>query len=88
MTQAVNLMLLFVDGEFTQSQIDSLIWILRQMDNLGIDYSGLLEWADPFLPMSVRNALHNAGLASYPIWERNVFFNILFYWVLFGWIWM
>ena len=87
--QLVNLFLTIIGaGQMTDIQARVLIGLLQGLNRLGVDYSEILEWATPLLPMSVRNMLHDEGLAHFPIWQRSLFWNMVFYWLLFGWIWM
>ena len=72
----------------TQAQLDILIKILETLKKLGIDYKPLLEAVDGYLPFAVKAALHDAGLMSYPIWERDFTMYLVFKYLLFGWIWM
>ena len=72
----------------TDAQVNLLIGILKTLKTLGIDYTGVLEAVDGLLPMTVKAALHDAGLMSYPIWERDFIAYLIFRYLLFGWIWM
>ena len=74
--------------KLTDAQINILIGILNTLKRLGVDYTGVLEAVDDLLPMSVKAALHDAGLMSYPIWERNFLAYLIFKYLLFGWLWM
>ena len=72
----------------TSQQLDLLINILNGLKLIGFDYTKVLDAVDDNLPISAKAALHKAGLKSYPIWERNLFANIIFKYLFFGWIWM
>ena len=86
--QLEALLLEFKDGQVTGTRLLRVAQQLIIMDMHGIDYSGTFEWARSFLPMNVKAALHDAGLASFPIWERDPLMHFIFYWILFGWLWM
>ena len=75
---------------FNDDQVDLFVRTLREMERLGLDIDPIVEWAVENLPLpiQVRARLHREGLYSFPIWERNMFFNVIFYVFLFGWIWM
>ena len=89
-------LLKFIDGNdlasLTEKQLDALMLILKGLKALNIDYAEILKLADDTLPnglpITVKAALHKAGLMNYPIWERDLFFNFIFKWFLFGWAWM
>ena len=72
----------------TNAQITILVNTLKALKALGVDYSGFLERISPLLPFSAKAALHDAGLASYPIWERDLMYYLIFKYLLFGWLWM
>jgi len=72
----------------TEAQLDILIKILEALKKAGINYAPLLEAVDGYLPFTVKAALHDAGLMSYPIWERDFMMYLVFRYLLFGWIWM
>jgi len=36
----------------------------------------------------VKAALHDAGLMSYPIWERDFMWHLIVKYLLIGWLWM
>ena len=40
------------------------------------------------LPITFKNLLHKNGIYSFPFYERSVFWNFIFKWLLFGWFWM
>jgi len=75
-------------ANLTTQELNLLKAILEGLKLLGVDYTAILRRYDSQLPVSVKSALHRAGLMNYPIWERNVFFNIIFKYLLFGWLWM
>jgi len=75
-------------SSLTDAQVNILIGILRLLKALNVDYSSLLESVDSLLPFSVKAALHDAGLMSYPIWERDMLMYFVFRYLLFGWLWM
>ncbi len=75
-------------GKITETQTTWLIKTLTTMKTLGINYDSILETVSPYLPMSVKAALHDAGLAEYPIWERDMLMYFVFRYLLFGWVWM
>jgi len=75
-------------GSLTQAQLDTLILILNGLKKAGVNYKPLLEMVDGALPFTVKAALHDAGLMSYPIWERDFTMYLVFKYLLFGWIWM
>ena len=64
--------------------VDTLLTLQR----LGLDVDAFLAEVDHLLPMAVRAALHDAGLINIPIWERDPLMHFIFYWILFGWLWM
>jgi len=72
----------------SQQELKRITGYLEILKAIGIDYSAILESVRDELPISVKAALHKAGLAKYPIWERSAFFNFFFKVFLFGWIWM
>jgi len=72
----------------TKDQMNLLVEILGYLKLLGFDYTKLLDAVKDQLPIAAKAALHKAGLMSYPVWERNVFVNLIFKYLLFGWIWM
>lgn len=72
----------------TDEQIALLIEGLNFLKNLHLDVASYLEAHADQLPMALKAALHQAGLASFPLWERSAFWNFVFKWLLFGWIWM
>ena len=72
----------------SKTDINLLVALLEGLQFLGIDYKTLLNSVSGQLPIAVKAALHKAGLMKYPIWERSVFFNLIFKIFLFGWIWM
>ena len=75
-------------ANLTESQLNTLITILTALKKAGVNYKPLLEAADGILPFAVKAALHDAGLMSYPIWERDYLMYLVFRYLLFGWIWM
>lgn len=70
------------------TQIKWLINTLTALQKGKIDYTKLLDAVSENLSFAVKAALHEAGLASYPIWERDVFYHYFFKYILFGWLWM
>ncbi|MDR2687190.1 MAG: hypothetical protein LBB75_05510 [Oscillospiraceae bacterium] len=72
----------------TEAQVGIFIKILETLKKAGVDYVPLLEAADGYLPFTVKAALHDAGLMSYPIWERDAMMYLVFRYLLFGWVWM
>jgi len=72
----------------TEAQLNILIKILDTLKKAGINYAPLLEAVDEYLPFTVKAALHDAGLMSYPIWERDFMMYLVFKYLLFGWLWM
>jgi len=72
----------------TEAQLNTLIGILNTLKKVGINYVPLLEAVDGYLPFTVKAALHDAGLMSYPIWERDFMMYLVFKYLLFGWLWM
>ena len=93
--QAINPLLPLIEfiaqnnlQDLNEAQTKLLIEILKLLKTLNIDYSGLLASVDSLLPMSVKAALHEAGLANYPIWERDMMWYLIFRYLLFGWYWM
>ena len=40
------------------------------------------------LPITFKNLLHKNGIYSFPFYERSVFWNFIFKWLLLGFIWM
>jgi hypothetical protein len=72
----------------TAQELNLLKALLEGLKLLGIDYTAVLKKYDSQLPVAVKAALHDAGLMSYPIWERSVFFNFIFKYLLLGWLWM
>ena len=72
----------------TEGQLSTLIGILTALKKAGINYKPLLDAVSGYLPMVVKAALHDAGLMSYPIWERDFLMYLIFKYLLFGWIWM
>jgi len=75
-------------NNLSTQEINLLKGILEGLKFVGVDYASVLRRYDSQLPISVKSALHNAGLMNYPIWERNVFFNFIFKYLLLGFIWM
>ena len=61
---------------------------LEGLKLIGFDYTAILKSVDGSLPIAVKAALHKAGLMNYPIWERSLFWNLVFKYLLFGWVWM
>ena len=84
-TAALNSLL---GSSLGDAAIGAFITTLQTLQNLGFDVSGFLEAVDDVLPMSVKAALHDAGIKSYPIWERDMLFYLIFRYLLFGWYWM
>jgi len=72
----------------TEAQLSILIGILNTLKKAGVNYVPLLEAVDGYLPFTVKAALHDAGLMSYPIWERDYMMYLVFKYLLFGWLWM
>ena len=68
--------------------IAAFVNTLLTLQRLGLDVEAFLEEVDHLLPMAVRAALHDAGLINIPIWERDPLMHFIFYWILFGWLWM
>jgi len=68
--------------------IQAFVNSMGGLQNLGFNVAGFLEAVDDLLPMAVKAALHDAGVASYPIWERDMLFYLIFRYLLFGWLWM
>jgi len=75
-------------ASMTDAQLSSFIKILSGLKSLGVDLSSYLAPIAKGLPIPVKAALQQAGLMQFPIWERSYFFNFIFKWLLFGWIWM
>jgi len=73
-----------MDGATTQKFIDNL----KTVKDKGADMAKYLAPAEEKLPYAVKNAIHKAGVKSYPIYERSAFFNFVFKWFLLGWVWM
>ena len=69
-------------------EINLLKALLEGLKFLGVDYTAVLKQYNKQLPVAVKSALHSAGLMKYPIWERNLFFNFIFKYLLLGFIWM
>jgi len=72
----------------TDAQLNILIKILDTLKKAGVNYRPLLDAVSGYLPFRVKAALHDAGLMSYPIWERDFMWYLVFKYLLFGWIWM
>jgi len=72
----------------TDAQLGILIKILETLKKANINYKPLLDAVDDYLPFAVKAALHDAGLMSYPIWERDFMMYLVFRYLLFGWVWM
>jgi len=75
-------------ANLTEAQVNILIGILNTLKKAGVNYKPLIEAIDGYLPFAVKAALHDAGLMSYPIWERDFMMYLVFKYLLFGWIWM
>jgi len=72
----------------TEAQLNLLILTLNGLKALGVDYASILTPLRPVLPFAVKAALHDAGLMSYPIWERDFMWYLIVKYLLFGWLWM
>ena len=89
MRQAMNaLTTLLANTTFGEIPINAFVETLLTLQRLGLDVGAFIESVEDLLPMAVKAALHDAGLASFPIWERDPLAHFIFYWILFGWLWM
>ena len=87
--QAMNaLTVLLANTTLGEIPINAFVNTLLGLQRLGLDVERFLEEVDHLLPMAVRAALHDAGLINIPVWERNPLIHFIFYWILFGWLWM
>jgi len=68
--------------------ITAFVNAMKSLQNRGFDVESFLDSVDHRLPMPVKAALHDAGVKSYPIWERDMMFYLIFRYLLFGWFWM
>ena len=79
-------------SEMTEKQQESVINLLNWIPDLkGNPLIGdILKSIDKQynLPITFKNLLHKNGIYSFPFYERSVFWNFIFKWLLFGWIWM
>jgi len=89
---ALNLLKGFDPANMTEKQQKSLIESLNNLPGLkGNEAVGkLLRDLDKQykLPITFKNLLHKNGIYSFPFYERSVFWNFIFKWLLFGWFWM
>lgn len=74
--------------KITDTQVTWIVNTIKRMKDNNVEYAYILDAVANQLPYAVKSALHDAGLAKFPIWERSAFFNFIFKWLLFGWIWM
>jgi len=78
--------LLNIDLEnLTKQQLDGLVSLFNNYKNIP-GFSSFVRRLD--LPISVKAALHRAGIVKFPIYERSLLWNFIFKYFLFGWIWM
>jgi len=76
-------------ANITDAQLQTLIKILDALKRTNLfNYQGILKDYGKNLPIAAKATLHKLGLMNYPIWERDIFFNLIFKYLLFGWIWM
>jgi|GEM_PF-1730210 len=84
--QALTVML--ANSTLGEIPIAAFVNTLLALQRLGLDVEAFIEEVDHLLPMAVRAALHDAGLINIPVWERDPLIHFIFYWILFGWLWM
>jgi len=79
-------------SEMSEKQQESVIKLLNWIPDLkGNPLVGkILKDIDKQynLPITFKNLLHKNGIYSFPFYERSVFWNFIFKWLLFGWFWM
>ncbi|MCL2299213.1 MAG: hypothetical protein FWC27_03590 [Firmicutes bacterium] len=75
-------------AKLTDAQLKTLIELLDVLKRAGFNYEKILDTYSGKLPIAAKAALHKAGVMSYPIWERDVFFNFIFKYFLLGFLWM
>ncbi|MDR0532266.1 MAG: hypothetical protein LBG83_09435 [Oscillospiraceae bacterium] len=73
-------------SSLTDEQLETVVGLLTKLQGFGVNVETYLKGMN--LPIPVKAALHKANLVKYPIWERSSFWNFIFKWLLFGWIWM
>jgi len=72
--------------DVTEKDLKPLIDMLSIGSMFGVDFSKYLKNFD--IPIPVKKMLNDAGVMKFPIYERSYFWNFIFKYLLFGWIWM